>query len=304
MSTNEERRARKAEKRAANKAKRQQRHKNERLDTRGADAVVNDERDILGNNGPDDDLDTDGLFVGLDDVPVNEVPHEDEHVSEPGDDEFMPEPDDGEFVSEPEGNDFVPESEDGDAVVSQQDVSELESDDDEFVPETDYGNAVVSQQDAPESEFIPEPETEAEGSGMDSSVESEFVSEPDVEVPVELVSEPDDDEFVPESEDEGSVESGPEFVQEPDSMTRFEAGDENQADGNIVASQQSEDVPDDNTLGIDMDDPFGDMTEDQLDAELGDFEPEPEREVVENEPAEEPAEIGRACWGDRELLFV
>ena len=290
MSTNEERRARKAEKRAANKAKRQQRHKNERLDTRGADAVVNDERDILGNNGPDDDLDTDGLFVGLDDVPVNEVPHEDEHVSEPGDDEFMPEPDDGEFVSEPEGNDFVPESEDGDAVVSQQDVSELESDDDEFVPETDYGNAVVSQQDAPESEFIPEPETEAEGSGMDSSVESEFVSEPDVEVPVELVSEPDDDEFVPESEDEGSVESGPEFVQEPDSMTRFEAGDENQADGNIVASQQSEDVPDDNTLGIDMDDPFGDMTEDQLDAELGDFEPEPEREVVENEPAEEPAE--------------
>lgn len=291
MSMNEERRVRKAEKRAANKAKRQQRHKNERLDTRGADAVVNDERDILGNNGPDDDLGTDGLFVGLDDVPVNEVPHEDEHVSEPGDDESMSEPDDDESMPEPDDGDFVPESEDGDAVVSEQDVSELESEGDEFVPETDDGdNVVVSQQDAPESEFIPDPEPEAEGSGMDSSVEPEFVSEPDVEVPVELVSEPDDDEFVPESEDEGLVESGPEFVQEPDSMTRFEAGDENQADGNIVASQQSEDVPDDNTLGIDMDDPFGDMTEDQLDAELGDFEPEPEREVVENEPVEEPAE--------------
>lgn len=329
MSTNEERRARKAEKRAANKAKRQQRHKNARLDTRGADAVVNDERDILGNNGPDEDLDTDGLFVGLDDVPVNEVPHEDEHVSEP---------DDGEFVPEPEGNDFVPASEDGDVAVSQQDVSELESEGGEFVPETDDGDAVVSQQDAPESESISEPEPDVEGSGMDSLVKPEFVSEPDVEVPVDLVPEPDDDEFVPEhgAEDEGSIEFGPEFVQEPDDMTRFEAGDEVSA-GDSDASQQGKDEdedifesvvdghvsddteyvdeahgtyqgedpsssmedgqevsdvqePDDNSLGINMDDPFGDMTEDQLDAELGDFEPEPERAVVDDGIVDETVE--------------
>lgn len=289
MSTNEERRARKAEKRAANKAKRQQRHKNERLDTRGADAVVNDERDILGNNGPEDDMDTDGLFVGLDDVPVNEVSHEDK-VAVESDDELVPESDTDGFVSETDGNDdvdsqqaeaedegqaeYIPEPEldadDSDVVASQSEVESGDEDESQFeyVPEQEFVSD--SEQDSDMTRFEAGDEVSADDSDAVASQQSE-----------------DDDEDIFESVVDGHVSDDTEYVDEAHGADQVEEPSSSMEDGQEVSDGKE---PDDDGLGIDMDDPFGDMTEDQLDAELGDFEPEPERAVVDDGIVDETVE--------------
>lgn len=304
MSTNEERRARKAEKRAANKAKRQQRHKNVRLDTRGADAVVNDERDILGNNGPDDDLDTDGLFVGLDDVPVNEVLHEDEGTTESVD---AMEPDDGEFVPEPDGDDVVASQQGADSEAEDESRAEYIPEP-EPVPDIDGGDAVDSQS---------EDDSGDEGS-IECVSEPEFVSDPELDsdvtrfeagdgVPADdsdvVVSQQGEDEDIFESviNEHVSVNAG--YVDEThgagdDDEPLSGGGDEQElgsdgsqvCDDEFISGEGDGQEPDDDNPGIDIDDPFGDMTEDQLDAELGDFESEPDREAVDEEPDEEPVE--------------
>lgn len=263
MSNKAERRRRKAEKQAANKQKRQQRHADERLRKQEGLAAVKDERDIL------DTVNTD---------------EQNEPVAEPE-------------AVDTESQDIVSQ----DAVVLDGDV---EPDDDDAADDSLGENEVFADEDESEDDvlspgevFVDEDEESVEAFESD-------VQEPDVEPDVEL------DESEPLGQDEVFADED-EYQPEPDAQ-------ETESGAEIAAEPPSDDVePQENVSVVttgggqydDFEDPFADddeivsnpfeltrkMSDEELDAELGDFEPseEPEVQQADDKPDDEvdPIEV-------------
>lgn len=236
MSSNDGKRARKAEKKAANRLKRQQRHQAEKLEKQEAHAVVNDERDVLEPVNSD-------VPEGEQEQPVNKEPDmtaDTIYEAPESEEEFVSDSEeyadsDTEYEAVDDGDPFADINEDDTAVQPTD-----ESDEDVFAGRTEeeLDAELGDFEQDPEPDVVPEPEPEPEEE-LVSEPEPDFEPVTDEEVFVEesagksiLNRHPFEDpnaDIITRSEDTGSMfreyDSGQEFQQKDDSADFEEIDD-------------------------------------------------------------------------------
>ena len=202
MSSNEEKRARKAEKKAANRLKRQQRHQAEKLEKQEAHAVVNDERDVLEPVNSD-------VPEGEQEQPVSKEPDmaADTVYEGPESDEDLVS-DDEELVSESESEEEFVSNGEGTVEESDTDTEyEAVDDGDPFADINEDDTAVQPTDESDEDVFAgrTEEELDAELGDFEQDPEPDVVPEFEPEPEEELVPEPEPD-FEPVTDEEVFVE--------------------------------------------------------------------------------------------------